>query len=85
MTAGDVFHETTRVPIEASVAGRIDGLAGSKENVIVGRLIPAGTGRVSRRPRHIAGLDMPALPDIEQEQEPARLAPSEAPAAARVA
>ncbi|MET0155460.1 MAG: DNA-directed RNA polymerase subunit beta' [Rickettsiales bacterium] len=38
------FQETTRVLTEASVAGKIDRLTGLKENVIVGRLIPAGTG-----------------------------------------
>lgn len=38
------FQETTRVLTEAAVAGKIDKLRGLKENVIVGRLIPAGTG-----------------------------------------
>lgn len=38
------FQETTRVLTEASVAGKVDKLKGLKENVIVGRLIPAGTG-----------------------------------------
>ena len=38
------FQETTRVLTEASITGRIDDLKGLKENVIVGRLIPAGTG-----------------------------------------
>ena len=38
------FQETTRVLTEASVRGTRDGLRGLKENVIVGRLIPAGTG-----------------------------------------
>ncbi len=38
------FQETTRVLTEASVAGKLDRLQGFKENVIVGRLIPAGTG-----------------------------------------
>ena len=38
------FQETTRVLTEASITGRMDGLRGLKENVIVGRLIPAGTG-----------------------------------------
>jgi len=40
------FQETTRVLTEAAVAGKMDGLTGMKENVIVGRLIPAGTGRL---------------------------------------
>ena len=38
------FQETTRVLTEAAVTGKVDGLHGLKENVIVGRLIPAGTG-----------------------------------------
>ncbi len=48
------FQETTRVLTEAAVAGRSDALVGLKENVIVGRLIPAGTGRVMRDTRRIA-------------------------------
>ena len=43
------FQETTRVLTEASVNGRIDDLRGLKENVIVGRLIPAGTGFAQHR------------------------------------
>ena len=49
------FQETTRVLTEASIAGKVDSLRGLKENVVVGRLIPAGTGlayhedRVRRR------------------------------------
>jgi DNA-directed RNA polymerase subunit beta' len=38
------FQETTRVLTEAAIAGKRDELRGLKENVIVGRLIPAGTG-----------------------------------------
>jgi DNA-directed RNA polymerase subunit beta' len=38
------FQETTKVLTEAAVAGKIDKLKGLKENVIMGRLIPAGTG-----------------------------------------
>jgi DNA-directed RNA polymerase subunit beta' len=40
------FQETTRVLTEAAVSGKVDDLAGLKENVIVGRLIPAGTGSI---------------------------------------
>jgi DNA-directed RNA polymerase subunit beta' len=50
------FQETTRVLTEAAVRGSIDGLNGLKENVIVGRLIPAGSGLAyhndRRRKRH---------------------------------
>jgi DNA-directed RNA polymerase subunit beta' len=38
------FQETTRVLTEAAISGKVDYLRGLKENVIVGRLIPAGTG-----------------------------------------
>jgi DNA-directed RNA polymerase subunit beta' len=38
------FQETTRVLTEAAISGRVDYLRGLKENVIMGRLIPAGTG-----------------------------------------
>ena len=48
------FQETTRVLTEAAVSGRIDVLSGLKENVIVGRLIPAGTGSVMGRWRQVA-------------------------------
>ena len=45
------FQETTRVLTEAATAGKTDSLMGLKENVIVGRLIPAGTGAVMNRLR----------------------------------
>jgi DNA-directed RNA polymerase subunit beta' len=48
------FQETTRVLTEASVQGKRDKLVGLKENVIVGRLIPAGTGGATRLMRAIA-------------------------------
>jgi DNA-directed RNA polymerase subunit beta' len=48
------FQETTRVLTEAAVNGKVDTLEGLKENVIVGRLIPAGTGGMLRRLRRIA-------------------------------
>ena len=48
------FQETTRVLTEASVSSRVDNLQGLKENVIVGRLIPAGTGGVMRRFKELA-------------------------------
>ncbi|WP_417743789.1 DNA-directed RNA polymerase subunit beta' [Salipiger sp.] len=48
------FQETTRVLTEASVQGKKDKLVGLKENVIVGRLIPAGTGGATQRVRKIA-------------------------------
>ncbi|MEP2830823.1 DNA-directed RNA polymerase subunit beta' [Parvibaculum sp.] len=45
------FQETTRVLTEAAVSGKVDQLIGLKENVIVGRLIPAGTGGMLQRIR----------------------------------
>ncbi|TCS60086.1 DNA-directed RNA polymerase subunit beta' [Varunaivibrio sulfuroxidans] len=48
------FQETTRVLTEAAVSGKHDSLIGLKENVIVGRLIPAGTGSVMNRLRAVA-------------------------------
>ena len=45
------FQETTRVLTDASVSGKVDKLRGLKENVIVGRLIPAGTGLVHHEER----------------------------------
>ena len=48
------FQETTRVLTEAAVEGKVDKLSGLKENVIVGRLIPAGTGNVLRSLRRVA-------------------------------
>ncbi len=48
------FQETTRVLTEASVSGKVDRLVGLKENVIVGRLIPAGTGAMMNTLRQVA-------------------------------
>ena len=68
------FQETTRVLTEAATAGKVDNLIGLKENVIVGRLIPAGTGSVMNRLRAIAagrdearGLraETPAIPGAD--------------------
>ena len=64
------FQETTRVLTEAATAGKVDNLLGLKENVIVGRLIPAGTGSVMNRLRQVAaGRDQarlrPETPAIE--------------------
>ncbi len=44
------FQETTRVLTEAAINGKVDGLRGLKENVVIGKLIPAGTG-IEKRPR----------------------------------
>jgi DNA-directed RNA polymerase subunit beta' len=52
------FQETTRVLTEAAINGKVDYLRGLKENVIMGRLIPAGTGMEYYRRVKIAGEDV---------------------------
>jgi DNA-directed RNA polymerase subunit beta' len=52
------FQETTRVLTEAAINGKVDYLRGLKENVIMGRLIPAGTGLEYYRSVRIAGEDV---------------------------
>jgi DNA-directed RNA polymerase subunit beta' len=59
------FQETTRVLTEAAINGKVDYLRGLKENVIMGRLIPAGTGMEYYRGVKIAGEDV-----IEEEPVP---------------
>jgi len=65
------FQETTRVLTEAAVSGKIDGLEGLKENVIVGRLIPAGTGSVVNRLKRIAAERDRLLAPIRDKVPPA--------------
>jgi len=75
------FQETTRVLTEAAVNGKIDTLDGLKENVIVGRLIPAGTGAMMNRLREIA-VKRDQLILEEREKEAAKAAePAQLPAA----
>ena len=62
------FQETTRVLTEAAVSGKEDTLGGLKENAIVGRLIPAGTGSVMSRLRSIAASRDKTLADERQEE-----------------
>ncbi len=66
------FQETTRVLTEAAVAGKVDTLQGLKENVIVGRLIPAGTGAFMNRMKKVAQVR-----DKEIEAERAAAMPDE--------
>ena len=65
------FQETTRVLTEAAIMGKKDELRGLKENVIVGRLIPAGTGLAyhNTRRRQAAGEDLGALHLLEGGEE----------------
>ena len=65
------FQETTRVLTEAAVSGRQDTLDGLKENVIVGRLIPAGTGSVMKRLRSIAADRDKVIADERAKATPA--------------
>jgi DNA-directed RNA polymerase subunit beta' len=51
------FQETTRVLTDAAVQSKIDNLRGLKENIIVGRLIPAGTGLMASKYRKIANQE----------------------------
>ena len=62
------FQETTRVLTEAAINGKVDYLRGLKENVIMGRLIPAGTGMEYYRRVKIAGeeIEEEALAEAEQ-------------------
>jgi DNA-directed RNA polymerase subunit beta' len=60
------FQETTRVLTEAAIAGRVDYLRGLKENVIVGRLIPAGTGMHVYRDVYLEKDEpVPVQPNLE--------------------
>ena len=65
------FQETTRVLTEAAVSSRVDNLVGLKENVIVGRLIPAGTGGVMRRFKELAAARDKQIADQRAPETPA--------------
>ena len=62
------FQETTRVLTEAAVEGKVDRLHGLKENVIVGRLVPAGTGSVLRSLRKVAAQNDKEIELMKQEE-----------------
>jgi DNA-directed RNA polymerase subunit beta' len=68
------FQETTRVLTEASIIGKIDTLEGLKENVIVGRLIPAGTGGMLSRLRQVADKRDTLI--LEEQAKAAELPPA---------
>ena len=63
------FQETTRVLTEAAIEGRSDGLEGLKENVIIGKLIPAGTGMPMYRNIKTDAPDYEPLPFYTSESE----------------
>ena len=70
------FQETTRVLTEAAIMGKRDELRGLKENVIVGRLIPAGTGLAYHRTRRMQAVGEDIAADrelmVEVEEGPAQ-------------
>jgi DNA-directed RNA polymerase subunit beta' len=68
------FQETTRVLTEAAIMGKRDELRGLKENVIVGRLIPAGTGLAYHRTRRLqaVGEDIAPSRELVVEEGPAQ-------------
>ncbi len=70
------FQETTRVLTEAAINGKVDRLVGLKENVIMGRLIPAGTGlpKYNRMETRVEGL--PADEELEKAEPAAAQAPA---------
>ena len=65
---------------EAAVEGKVDTLQGLKENVIVGRLIPAGTGTVLRALRKVAAQNDKEIQSLKEEEANAANAALEAPA-----
>src|SRR5690606_12938559 len=79
------FQETTRVLTDAAVIGKSDTLEGLKENVIVGRLIPAGTGGMLRGLRRIAQKrdDLISKERARSEAEKALAGPEEGAAPVR--
>ncbi|WP_028559471.1 DNA-directed RNA polymerase subunit beta' [Paenibacillus pinihumi] len=60
------FQETTRVLTDAAIKGKVDQLLGLKENVIIGKLIPAGTGMNRYRSVRFAGMEEEVQPGEEQ-------------------
>ena len=71
------FQETTRVLTEAAVEGKVDDLRGLKENVIVGRLIPAGTGTVLRALKKVAAQNDKEIQALKEESANQQALPAE--------
>ena len=61
------FQETTKVLTEAAIKGKVDRLIGLKENVLIGKLIPAGTGMKQYRNVHLSTDGM--VPEVEEDLE----------------
>jgi len=66
------FQETTRILSEAAIAGQIDNLYGLKENVIMGKLIPAGTGIASFREKYLGSTVTDLEKRADQEERMAK-------------
>ena len=71
------FQDTTRVLTDAATMGKVDYLRGFKENVIMGHIIPAGTGYTQHRSVKVKPLvevnpddDAPAFPPLATEEQP---------------
>ena len=79
------FQETTRVLTEASINGKVDSLRGLKENVIVGRLIPAGTGLAYHQERARVRAERLASSEMDLDQLIAQELANTADAAPEVA
>ena len=71
------FQDTTRVLTEASTRSRVDYLRGFKENVIMGHIIPAGTG--FDRHRRVQLKMLVEVEDVPEPEEPVEPAPAENP------
>jgi DNA-directed RNA polymerase subunit beta' len=65
------FQETTRVLTEAAIDGRGDNLVGLKENIIIGKLIPAGTGFPKYREFEVVAPDYQPMAFYSSEADPA--------------
>ena len=62
------FQETTRVLTDSAIKGKVDKLSGLKENVIVGRLIPAGTGYTKTKWQEVAN-ERDSIPSKQSSEE----------------
>ena len=71
------FQETTRVLTDAAIKGKVDSLIGLKENVIIGKLVPAGTGMKCYSEVEVAPVDQPAPDPAPVEPEEDLSAPAE--------
>ncbi len=73
------FQETTKVLTDAAIKGKVDHLVGLKENVIIGKLIPAGSGLMAYRDFHLEKCPPSTVPEYPTEEEDMGEEPSEEP------